>query len=318
MTDASVGLPEPTGLRLHLRAEDIRIPRRLRARSRLLIARAAAQPFAFIGVALVVARLSDSRATVIPVAAVFFLLAHRSFQTLVHDLSHRLFSSSNAARNDILGNWLAAGWIGSNVAAYRAVHFEHHRKNGSSDDPEFIDMALIRARGGLFRHMLRYVLLLEVVRLVRKYYGSSTESGDADASASSPGLVARLAMNAHVLVTQAFMFGLCWFVADAPYLFAVWAYLLASWSPMLSSLRFLVEHPGATDLTVTTPSWLVERAFFAPFGFNFHFEHHAWPSIPPYRLKAVHRHLAQAEFFDRHPEYLGSTYLAGLRARAAE
>lgn len=315
MTDAAEQ-PVSSGLREHIKAEDVRIPRELRQRSTVLIARNAAQPFVFIAVALAVAWVSDAWYVAVPVAAVFFLLAQRSFQTLVHDLSHRLFSNDER-RNDLLGNWLAAGWIGSNVDAYRDVHFEHHRKNGSDEDPEFIDMNVIQARGGLRRHIMRYALGLEIFRLLKKYYGPSATPSTGGSSSAGSGIARKLAANINVLLAQAAVAVACWLVG-APYLILVWMYLLATWSPLLSGLRFLVEHPGSTDLTVTTISWMTERSFFAPFHFNYHFEHHAWPSVPPYRLKAVHEYLEEQGFFERHPEYVGSTYLGGLSARVAE
>lgn len=280
-----------------------------------MIVRHAMQPFLFVAIALVVARWSTP---VVGVAGSFilFLFAQRSLQTNVHDLSHRLFSGRSSKVNDAVGNYLAAGWIGSNVGAYRSVHFEHHRKNGSADDPEFIDMSVIKAAGGLTRHCLRYMFGFELFRLVRKYYGpdmSGTKAGEASERPSGPKLiVGALAQNVHVLAAQALMLAMCVVVANAWYLYLVWAYLLATWSPLTSGLRFLVEHPGSTDLTVTTPSWSLERALFAPLGFNYHFEHHAWPGVPPYRLKAAHRQLAKAGFFDRHPEFKGTTFTRGL------
>ena len=81
---------------------------------------------------------------------------------------------------------------------------------------------------------------------------------------------------------------------------------------MMSSLRFVVEHPGKTDHTVSTISWWAERQYFAPYNFNYHMEHHLWPSVPPYRLPEVHRYLRQQGYYERHPDSLNSTYIGGL------
>ena len=61
-------------------------------------------------------------------------------------------------------------------------------------------------------------------------------------------------------------------------LYPLWLYLAVTWSPLLSRLRFLVEHPGDSDLTVTTRSTVLERPLFAPLNFNYHFEHHPGPA----------------------------------------
>jgi len=85
---------------------------------------------------------------------------------------------------------------------------------------------------------------------------------------------------------------------------------------MLSGLRFLVEHPGRSDRTVsTTRSWLLEKLYFAPYHFNYHFEHHVWPALPPYQLKVAHDFLKEKKYFERHPEFLNDSYLGSLWRR---
>jgi fatty acid desaturase len=86
---------------------------------------------------------------------------------------------------------------------------------------------------------------------------------------------------------------------------------------MLSRLRFLVEHPGKDDRTVSTIGPWHEVLLFAPYQFNYHFEHHAWPALPPYRLRDAHRELGAAGYFERHPEYRIRSYVRALRAADA-
>ena len=86
---------------------------------------------------------------------------------------------------------------------------------------------------------------------------------------------------------------------------------------MISKLRFLVEHPGADDRTVTTKGPWYQLLVFAPFQFNYHFEHHVWPSLPPYNLRLMHHQLDDQGFFARHPEYTNDTFVRALRRRAA-
>ena len=102
---------------------------------------------------------------------------------------------------------------------------------------------------------------------------------------------------------------------DRAALYPLWLYLAVTWSPLLSRLRFLVEHPGDSDLTVTTRSTLLERPLFAPLNFNYHFEHHAWPGVPSYRLKRAHRHLREMSFYERHPEFANASFIGSLIGR---
>ena len=258
---------------------------------------------------------------VLPTIAAGFvaiLLAQRGLQTLVHHLSHDLLSK-NRAFNDRLGNWLVAGFIGMRIQNYRRVHFVHHAKNGSKADPEFIDFSVVEARGGLLRYMLHFVIGGETLALVRKYYApkSAERRHRAPPAAPSAG-AARSSLNSRMSRSpQLVLIALFAVVADAWYLYLVWLYVAVTWSPMMSRLRFLVEHPGKDDRTVSYGA-MVRVARLRAFQFNYHFEHHVWPSLPPYSLRGMHGQLDDEGFFARHPEYTTDTFLHALRRRAAE
>ena len=319
--------------RKEIRSKKIRLPDHLSSRSVLYVAAYAACPFLLIGMSVVLGRLAtESWFVLLPAHFVLLLAAQRCFQTLVHDASHRLYSEKSLARNDLLANLLAAGWIGSTVDAYRKVHFRHHAHNGSEDDPEHIDFDAISERGGLKAYCFRYIFCLEVLRLFRKYYWpESTTNSEATRSADRHAaehqnsgfarlvakIVATILTKSHVLITQFVLASVFVFVSQCWPLYFLWLYIAVSWSPMISGLRFLVEHPGKSDLTVTTKSWLLELLYFAPFNFNYHFEHHLWPSVPPYRLRRAHQYLQSQNYFSEHPECLNfnKSYLRSLWSR---
>jgi fatty acid desaturase len=117
----------------------------------------------------------------------------------------------------------------------------------------------------------------------------------------------------HVVLSQSLWLVILVVYGESAAAYAVYAYIMVSWSPMISGLRFMVEHPGRTDLTRTTYSRVIERILVAPFNFNYHFEHHMWPAVPPYRLRRVHRHLVAIGFFDRYPEVLNDGYARAIR-----
>jgi fatty acid desaturase len=297
-----------SALRGHLRAERIKLPRICYERSLLWIIAFGARPFGWIVAAFLAADFSGWPGWIAwPLAALCLLLAQRHFQTLVHDASHA-FYHRKVGVNDRLANWLAAGWIGMTVQNYRRIHLEHHAHNGSADDPEHVSFATVAESGGLLRMMLRYVCLLEALRLVRKYYGSVVRPP----RTTQPSGTAAAAGHGHVIGAQLILAAAC-LACDLPVLYPIWLYLAMAWSPLLSRLRFLVEHPGESDLTVTTRSTVLERPLFAPLNFNFHFEHHAWPGVPPYRLKQAHRHLGG--FYERHPEFVNASFIRSLLRR---
>jgi fatty acid desaturase len=300
----SVSHPTDSALRGHVRAERIRLPRACYERSHLWIVAFGARPFAWLAAAFVLASYHAW-----PAAALCLLLAQRHFQTLVHDASHGFYHRTTRV-NDLLANWLAAGWIGMTVQNYRRIHLKHHAHNGSADDPEHVSFRTVAESGGLLKMVLRYACLLEVVRLVRKYYGPAgpgrRPTAQADPEASS--------RRAHVIGSQLLLAGAS-FAFEVAAIYPIWLYLAMTWSPLLSRLRFLVEHPGDSDLTVTTRSTLLERPLFAPLNFNLHFEHHAWPGIPPYRLKRAHRYLREFGFYERHPEFANASFIGSLIRR---
>src|SRR5690606_28630506 len=131
---------------------------------------------------------------------------------------------------------------------------------------------------------------------------ANRSQGDSDSRRSTAG---RAAAMIHVVIAQVALVVLFVFVANAWYLYAVWLYAALTWAPLLSRLRFLVEHPGSDDRNVSTDSACYERLFFASFQFNYLFEHHVWPILPAYNLARMHRVLSEHGYFDRHPEYVG-------------
>lgn len=293
-------------LRDYLRAESIKLPPGLAARSGWWVAWYLFSAHAWLAAAIAVGRyLPGGVAAKAAVGFVLMLAAQRGLQTLVHHLSHDMLSRHRAL-NDALGNLLVAGFIGMRVQNYRRIHFVHHAENGSAADPEFIDFSIVREKGGLARYILHYALGGELAALLRKYYFSKEQKERAEPAAV-----------AHVLVCQALLIALFTWVAQAWILYLVWLYVAVSWSPMLSRLRFLVEHPGKDDRTVSTTAPWYETLFFAPYQFNYHFEHHAWPALPPYRLHRAHEHLRAEGYFQRHPEYRVGSFVRSLRASDA-
>jgi fatty acid desaturase len=293
-------------LREHLRAESFRLPPALMARSPAAAAVYLLSAHLWLAALVLAGRyLPGGVPAKVALGFVLALLAQRALQTLVHHLSHDLLTR-NRALNDALGNFLVAGLIGMRVQSYRRIHFVHHAENGSVSDPEFIDFSTVREKGGLARYIAHYALGGELLALVRKYYfstGSKERTG--------------ITQMAHIALCQLFLIALFGWAAQAWYLYLVWLYVAVSWSPMLSRLRFLVEHPGMDDRTVSTVGPWHEVLLFAPYQFNYHFEHHAWPALPPYRLHRAHDELRAAGYFERHPEYCIRSYVRALRAADA-
>lgn len=309
---------ETSTLRGYIRAESIPVPRDLMTRSYVRTVLYGGLPFLFIALSMAIGAANPVGWPVALGLAFFpILAAQRCFQTMVHDLSHLLFLPGRKA-NDAVGNLLVAGFIGMRIQNYWRVHAVHHTANGSADDPEFVDFAEVKERGGLIPFIIGYALGWQAVSLIKKYYFQKPDSRAAGTGAAEGSRLVKLVGDTwHVAVCHAVLLYLFAGVAGTWYLYLLWLYVAVTWSPMLSKLRFLVEHPSATDLTVSTRAPWWERLYFAPYNFNYHFEHHVWPSLPPYRLRRAHETLTADGYFDRHPEYLGRSYVGALLRQQA-
>ncbi len=293
-----------------IREDNFVLPKGLDARSTVRIVLSAVQPFMYIAAAIVA--VSGSLPLPVGVLLAFLLIvaAQRSFLTLVHDASHKLYSKDREW-NDLLADYLAAGFIGLFLRKYRKIHLAHHSANGSADDPEYFGIEVVERAGGWSRFVLRYALGLEIPYLLGKYHvNQDGYLGDRrvhSKAVDNPRRFEKLS----VVVAQAGLLVTFWSFGVWP-LYLMWLYAAVSWSPMFSRLRFLAEHPGRGKLTLSTEGTWWERIYFAPHHFNFHLEHHLWPSVPPYRLPRTHAELLRSGFFERHSEYLAASYVETL------
>lgn len=300
-------------LHVALREEGFVLPDELKRRSALHVVAYASLPFAYTLGAAALGRTALPWWAQTLLAFPLVLAAQRTFLTLVHEASHKFYFPERGA-NDVLADLLAAGFIGMLVRKYRKIHLAHHSANGSADDPEFFGYEAVRRAGGWARFIGRYVVGLELPALLGKYHTKQDEYlGDARPKGTAVDAPRRLE-KLSIVACQLFLIALFTFGARAPYLYALWLYVAVTWSPLLSRLRFLAEHPGRGELTLSTRGTLLELIFIAPLHFNCHFEHHAWPAVPPYRLPAVHAALVESGFFSRHGEFLADTFAGTLAA----
>lgn len=293
-----------------IREDGFVLPRGLDARSSAWILASAALPFVYIAAAIVLVKSSLPLPITVLLAFLLIVAAQRAFLTLVHDASHKLYSKDRGW-NDILADYLAAGFIGLFLRKYRKIHLAHHSANGSEDDPEHFGFEVVERAGGWGRFILRYAAGLELPYLLGKYHVSQDRYlGDhrvRSKTVDNPRRFEKLS----VLVAQAALAATFW-AFGVWSLYLVWLYAAVTWSPLLSRLRFLAEHPGRGKLTLSTEGSWWERIYFAPYHFNFHLEHHLWPSVPPYRLPRAHAALLRAGFFERHREYSAKSYIETL------
>jgi fatty acid desaturase len=244
--------------------------------------------------------------------AIAFLVVSSRQQALLnveHECIHRKLVPSRRW-NELIGRWLCAAPVGSPFGASRHRHLTHHRLLGTPEDPDRELHAGERqqTRRGLLRHFVGGLL---------GGYAGMVLMGPPDRSAS-PDRASRMRDLASLVLAQAVLAGgltlaFEWWVYPA-----LWLAPLATVTVLGHLVRSFVEHAITRDeesahsnRLITVHSNSVERFFVAPYGMNYHAEHHILPSVPAPRLRALQDRLAARK--DVPPVLVRSSYREAIR-----
>lgn len=206
---------------------------------------------------------------------------------LMHDAVHyRLFR--NRSVNDWVSEVLLAWPHLVSARAYRKNHFAHHKFLNTEQDPDFKrrigDPAWVFPKPvpELAKLLFRDISGLSSVLLLRLI--TSLLSGD---TVSYSFLVMRYGFYLTALST------IVYFGAFKG-LVLFWLIPLFTWFVLIFHVRSIAEHhaiesgDGKYPIIRTVRPALLERIFLAPKNVNYHIEHHFFPSVPFYRLPALH------------------------------
>ena len=229
-------------------------------------------------------------------AAVFLIGARQlGLAVLMHEASHRSLLSDRRL-NDLVGNWLCAYPIWSDLFPYRPYHIQHHARTGSPEDP---DIGLVRpfpiTRKSLARKAWRDLSGQTGWKFARAAWRRSfgAYSEDAGARKATRGFV----------ITNAILLGLL-AVLGHPALYLVWVVAWFTTYTLVTRIRSIAEHaltPRAEDPlgnTRTTIARWWERLLVAPNRVNYHLEHHLLMTVPHYRLPRMHQLLRERGILD--------------------
>jgi fatty acid desaturase len=227
---------------------------------------------------------------------------------LMHDAAHYR-AYANRSLNDFVGELLALPTSAS-MAGYRNTHFAHHRELNSENDPDWQrnvglkEFEFPAPRTSVLMHLMRYLSGLKIAAALGGFH-KNKDTRDIPAAVARARLV--------------FFAGLI----AASIALGFWKLLLLYWIvPLLTvflAIRYLrnvaehyaVEHEHVLNesRTVLAPFW--ELWLIAPWGLNYHLEHHLFPGVPCFRLGELHRLLMAREPY---PEIAHVTrgYFSGL------
>jgi fatty acid desaturase len=205
---------------------------------------------------------------------------------LMHEAAHyRVFK--NRILNDFVGEVMAFPTTAS-MAGYRNSHFAHHRELNSYKDPDWTrNLLLDDYEFPMPQYLFVRNLLLNFAGFrIKQQLGGFHKNPE---TRDIPVLTARLRLAAFAGILVASI------------AFGFWQLLLLYWVvPLLTAflgvryLRLAAEHYGvrregvlSETRTVIAPLW--ELILLAPWGLNYHLEHHLYPGITCFNLGKAHR-----------------------------
>lgn len=234
---------------------------------------------------------------------------------LMHDATHYRAYSSRLL-NEIVGEVIALP-VSISMASYRNTHFAHHRHLNSDDDPDWVkfrdtrEYAFPASRGRMAVRILRNLLGLQaVVETIRIHFQKRADRADI------PRLLARARLVFFVsLLVASIVFGF-WKL-----LLLYWVVPLVTVLLAIRYLRNVAEHYAVENehvlnetRTMTAPLW--QLWLIAPWGINYHVEHHLYPGVSCFRLGELHRLLMTRDPYPR-MAHVTHGYFGGLLRECA-
>jgi fatty acid desaturase len=220
---------------------------------------------------------------------------------LSHDGAHFALSK-NRKLNDWLSEWvLSRPFTSGTIYGYRKYHLQHHAFTQQAEDPDLHLSKPFPISQTSFRRKVWRDLSGQTGW---KQYGSMLSGafkGDSHWQAWQNGW-RRFGPN--ILINLAFLAG--FILAGSWYLyFLLWWVPALTWNRFVTRLRNIGEHAAVPDdndrlrntRTIEANWW--ERAFIAPYGVNYHLEHHLVVNAPWYNLKRAHEMLLQKGYQDK-------------------
>jgi fatty acid desaturase len=242
-----------------------------------------------------------------PLAVVILGGRQLALAVIMHDAAHgtlfryhaRRSGSLTAKRLDWLVDLTCAAPVWSDTARYRRHHLGHHAHTGTERDPD-LGLAPVEpmSRASFRRKVLRDLTGASGVRRVIALLLIDLELLEFDVG-GNPRRAPRRGFRHHalagarnlakpVIANALLALALGW-------LYLAWGVAYLTTFSLVLRLRSLAEHAGMPHTaeplhnTRTTHAGWLARVTVAPLHVNYHLEHHLLPTVPWFRLPALHR-----------------------------
>lgn len=227
---------------------------------------------------------------------------------LMHEASHYR-GYRNRKLNDFVGE-IVAFCTTASLEGYRKNHFAHHRHLNTDEDPDYVRNLLTgefifpQPLRTILWTLVRYGLGLKTWQTFTDYH-KTEQVKDVSVRKS----VIRMAVTLTIIGTS------IWF-GFWPMLILYWFIPILTTFSIVRYIRNVGDHVGMDhlpleDRTRTVISPLLEQWMIAPYGLNYHLEHHLYPSVTSFNLHKLHRIMMTREPY-RSRAHVTHGYLTGL------
>jgi fatty acid desaturase len=208
---------------------------------------------------------------------------------IMHESVHQLIS-----KNKFLNDWLSeifCSWpLIISMRSYRVKHLAHHARLNTEEDPDYVAKFDPNWRFPMKKNHFSKVLAIQLSGLgVFETFRVMSSAQMKTKKDKAPRWYTLLRITFYLSVLAGFIF-----TGNGMNLVLYWLIPFVTWTQIANRLRRIAEHSGIShkspDLqTRTTTHGLLARIFLAPKFISYHNEHHIYPGIPCYNLRATHR-----------------------------
>jgi fatty acid desaturase len=258
-------------------------------------------------------------------AAIVIGCRQHALAVLSHDGAHFCVAHSGWW-NDLVANWLVTYPLTFSVQGFRYTHLKHHWYLETARDPSKVSVDHHPGDWTFPMSPWRFagMLLRDLSGLSQSSSASLLKYLWDVPGGPWPHLVAIVLLHGAAITIG--------IVSGHPWVYPLlWLVPLFTVAVMFYRVRSIAEHSGLSDQTIryrrdevdpltatrTTVDGPIARFVFSPWNVSYHIEHHLFPSIPVFRLRAVHEALAGSADYGAHA-HVTEGHLALVRELVAQ
>jgi fatty acid desaturase len=242
---------------------------------------------------------------------------------IMHDCCHYTLFGARA-----VNVWVGTicGWfVGADFKNFSRLHWKHHARYGEKDDPQGDDYLHLdtSSKGALLWHIVRPMFGYNLFKLFQ-FLSPRTERPDESVSVRRSGVKEKLLFLVGVGVVQLSIAAVATGLLHVWWLMLLYPLAAATFALFFSQTRGFAEHiaeQGQSPVRYARthlPNF-IDRLFFYTLNFNYHIEHHRYPSVPSCHLPRLHEEMSrESEFGDVSTSILGTVTRRWRNSRTAE